>query len=102
MNYLKTLKQLEEEMKGIDLKLAGYLHCRNKFRITDMEDIKKLDLRKFKNSLKTKEDMQMFLHYHYYLGKWAAYQFVLSWLIENWHKKENKELANRDKFLGIF
>lgn len=76
----KEIKALEEHLRGTEMKLSAYLNARQKFRLTDMNDV---DLKHFNGIVKDNNTLRMFIHFHYYLGKWAAYNTILHWLNEN-------------------
>ena len=87
-NYRKVLQHLEQEIQNVERRLSGYLHCRQKYRLTDDGDI---TAENFNGIVKNNEDLKYFINYHYFLGKWAAYMFVLSWLFSHWRVFEEKE-----------
>ena len=76
----KQIKALEDHLRGTEAKLSNYLHNRGKFGMVDLGDI---SLENFHKKVTDYDTLKMFIHYHYYLGKWAAYKTILNWLNEN-------------------
>ena len=94
MSRKRILLELEDEMRGIEVKLSGYLHSRRRYRMTDREDIKRRGLKLLRQKVKNTTDLGRFIDYHYYLGKWMAYQYVLGWIVKRLiriRRKERKE-----------
>ena len=98
----RVLKRFEEILRHTEVKLSGYLKVRDKYRMTDRLDIKRKGLKLLKKKVKTTADLQKFIDYHYYLGKWMAYKYILELVgreLFKIYQQENRKTAKKKKWL---
>ena len=76
-NYKKALEKLEGVLRNGEVSLSGYLYDRRKYRLTDKVDIQKHGLKSFKGLIKNNEDLNLFIQFHFYLGRWVEKRAII-------------------------
>ena len=71
------VSRINDQLRRVEIQFAGYLHCREKYRMTNRGD---MTVKRLMEIIKTDDDVKMFIDYNFYLGAYSEvigiYQFL--------------------------